>query len=257
MKKSYFTLVFLVVLVTSGMAQTIELEFPYLKGKTYEFHVFQGEKRILLKEDTIPSNGKVKLVIPNQYKGYKGMATWYLTNSKTGGGLDLIINNENFSVSCLDSIPSATSIVYKNTQEQEFFNSNNKEQDALFQKHDAMLTAMRAYPKESVLYTTFETEYATIVKNYTAFSKKLSESSFYAAKFLQIVNLTRGIGTIITVDEHEKANNINRFIVNELDFTLLYTSNHWGGVISGWVQMQTAVIKDDKRLVQDLSLIHI
>ena len=116
MKKS--TALFLIILISCSIkAQTIHLDFPYFAGQTYSFKIFQGDKQITLKEDTIHKGGKVVLVLPKEYKGYKGMAQWYLTNSKTGGGLDLIINNEDFSVTCLDSIPNSESIVYKNTQE--------------------------------------------------------------------------------------------------------------------------------------------
>jgi thiol-disulfide isomerase/thioredoxin len=236
-------------------AQTIHLEFPYFAGQTYEFKIFQGEKQITLKTDTIRKGGKVLLNIPKEYTGYKGMAQWYLTNSKTGGGLDLIINNENFSVSCLDSVPTNESIVYKGTTENIFGKTNYLQQQKLFEKHDAMLAALRAYPKDNTLYEIFDKEYRNIKDQYVVYVKNLTASPLYAAKFRQIVNLTMGIGTIITLDEKEKANNINDFIVNELDFAHLYTSNHWSGVINNWVQLQTMAIKDDSKFVQNTKTI--
>lgn len=236
-------------------AQTINLEFPYFAGQTYEFKIFQGEKQITLTTDTIRKGGKVRLSIPKEYAGYKGMAQWYLTNSKTGGGLDLVINNENFSVSCLDSVPTNESIVYKGTTENIFGKTNYLQQQKLFEKHDAMLAAIRAYPKDNTLYEIFDKEYNSIKDQYAVYVKNLAASPLYAAKFRQIVNLTMGIGTIITLDEKEKANNINDFIVNELDFASLYTSNHWGGVINNWVQLQTMVIKDDSQFVQNAKTI--
>jgi thiol-disulfide isomerase/thioredoxin len=241
----------LVLASFGAKAQTIHLEFPYFAGQTYEFKIFQGEKQITLTTDTIRKGGKVRLSIPKEYAGYKGMAQWYLTNSTTGGGLDLIINNENFSVSCLDSVPTNESIVYKGTTENIFGKTNYLQQQALFAKHDAMLAAIRAYPKEDPLYKTFDKEYNNIKEQYVVYVKNLETSPLYAAKFRQIVNLTMGIGTIITLDEKEKANNINDFIVNKLDFASLYTSNHWGGLINNWVQLQTMAIKDDSQFVQN------
>jgi thiol-disulfide isomerase/thioredoxin len=61
-----------------------------------------------------------------------------------------------------------------------------------------------------------------------------------------------GIGTIITLDEKVKANNINTFITNELDFSVLYTSNHWGGIINSWTEIQIKVLKDDAKMVADV-----
>jgi hypothetical protein len=42
---------------------------------------------------------------------------WYIANSKDGGDLDTVVNNEDFSVPRLAFIPTAKSIVDKNTQE--------------------------------------------------------------------------------------------------------------------------------------------
>jgi thiol-disulfide isomerase/thioredoxin len=251
MKKQLIYFIYILAISSSTTAQTIDLEFPYFAGKTYEFTIFQGDKRITLKSDAIPQSGKVQLTIPENYKGYKGMAQWYLTNSATGGGLDLIINNEDFSVVCFDSIPTAESIVYKNTIENLSDKATYDKQQQLFQRHDALLATKRAYDKESELYKLASTEYNSLIKQYEALTKSLSASTLYAAKFRQIVNLTMGIGTIITLDEKEKANNINDFITNELDFEVLYTSNHWGGIINNWVQLQTMVVKDDTKLIAD------
>ena len=255
MKKNFKHFFFLLFISFSANAQTINLEFPYFAGQTYEFTIFQGEKRIKIKEDTIAKGGKVQLTIPETYKGYKGMAQWYLTNSATGGGLDLIINNEDFSVTCMDSIPTAESIVYKNTTENIFDKANYQKQQKLFEKHDAMLATKRAYEPKSNIYKLAEEEYASIVRQYEVYSNNLNQSSLFAAKFRQIVNLTMGIGTIITLDEKEKANNINAFITHELDFSVLYTSNHWGGIINSWTQIQIKVLKDDVKMLADATTI--
>jgi thiol-disulfide isomerase/thioredoxin len=249
LKKAIFIL--LLIISNSTNAQTINLEFPFFEGKTYEFKIFQGDKMITLKTDTIHKGGKVQLFIPKEYAGYKGIAQWYLTNSTTGGGLDLIINNHDFSVSCLDSIPSNENIKYTGSNENVFSKTNYTEQQQLFEKHDAMLAAVRAYPKNSKLYKICNTEYQSILKQYNTYSKNLAESPLYAATFRQIVNLTMGIGTIITNDQNAKANNINDFIVNDLDFAALYTSNHWGGIINNWVELQKMVIKEDSKLLEN------
>lgn len=254
MKNTFYLAVLL--LVHFGIqAQSIHLEFPYFAGKTYDFTIFQGDKRITLRSDIIPKGGKVHLVLPPAYASYKGMAQWYLTNSATGGGLDLIITNESFSVTCLDSIPTAESIIYKNTQENIFDKANYRKQQALFEKHDAMLATKRAYDAKSELYKIANKEYNSLIKQYESHSKALSASTLYAAKFRQIVNLTMGIGTKITFDENDKANDFNNFMLNELDYEVLYTSNHWGGIIGNWVQLQTKVFKDDAKMVTDAILI--
>jgi thiol-disulfide isomerase/thioredoxin len=255
MKNKILAVALLMLSTIALQAQTITLEFPYFAGYTYDFKIFQGDKLITLKKDTIPNGGKVQLTIPKEYADYKGMGQWYLTNSETGGGLDLIINNEDFSVSCFDSIPTSESIVYKNTKENLFDKANYQKQQKLFEKHDAMLATTKAYKHDTKIYKRALKEYESLKKEYVVYTKGLSNSPLYAAKFRQIVNVTMGIGTLITQDEIEKANNINTFLVEELDYNVLYTSNHWYGVINNWVQLQTMVFKDDAKMIADAKTI--
>jgi len=236
-------------------AQTISLEFPYFAGKTYEFKIAQGVKQIVLQNDTIPKDGKVILQIPPKYKDYKGMAMWYLTNSEKGGGLEMVINSEDFSVTCLDSIPTNESIIYKNTTENTFLFSNYQEQQSLFAKHDAMLYATRAYKENHSLYPIFANEYNATLKEYTQFVERLKNTTLYAARFREITNITMGIGSIITQDEHLKAQNINSIIVDQMDFEVLYTSNHWTGIINSFVQLQSMVLKNDAQFAADTKTI--
>ncbi|PQJ81924.1 peroxiredoxin family protein [Polaribacter glomeratus] len=248
-------LISLFITSIGATAQTITLEFPYFAGQTYEFKIVQGNKHVVLQEDTIPKDGKVQLQILEKYKGYKGMAMWYLTNSKTGGGLELVINNEDFSVTCLQAVPTTQGIIYKNTKENIFEKSAQKEQQAIFAKHDAMLAATRAYDKNTPLYGSFNKEYNRILKEYATYVKKLKNTNLYAARFIEIINLTKGLGTIISQDEVLKAKNINAIIVNNLEYKVLYTSNFWGAVINTWVQLQTNVLKNDAQFTADAKTI--
>ncbi len=256
MKKRYIYVIALCISCATATAQTISLEFPYFAGNTYEFKIVQGNKHIVLQKDTIPKGGNVQLKIPLKYKGYKGMAMWYITNSATGGGLEMVINNEDFSVSCLDSIPSTKNIIYTNSPENIFLKSSSQEQQALFAKHDAMLAATKAYTdKNSRLYRVFNKEYTRVLKAYNKYAKKLQDTNLYAARFREITNLTMGIGSIITQDENIKAKNINMIIVHQLDFEALFTSNHWGGVLNTWVQLHVNVLKNDAQLISDTTTI--
>jgi len=255
MNKKFLYLTGLFLASFGATAQTITIEFPYFAGKTYDFKIVQGNELIVLQNDTIPKGGKVQLTIPEKYKGYKGMALWYITNSRDGGGLDLVINNEGFSVTCLDSIPSPKSIVYENTKENIFAANNYQEQQAIFAKHDAMLYATRAYDKSHALYPVFEKEYAVIIEAYNQYVRELKKTDLYAARFREITNITMGVGTIITQDENLKAANINDIIVNQLDYEVLYTSNHWGGIINTWVQLQTMVLKDDGQMIKEARIL--
>ncbi len=256
MKNTFICIALIHLSCMGATAQNITLEFPYFVGKTYEFKIVQGTKHIVLQKDTIAQGGNVQLQIPPKYKGYKGMAMWYITNSATGGGLEMVINNEDFSVSCLAKIPTSKNIIYSNSPENLFMHSNHQEQQALFAKHDAILSATKAYTdKNSRLHHVFSKEYIRILQEYRRYVKRLKNTKLYAARFREITNLTRGIGTIISQDENLKAKNINTIIVNQLDYEVLFTSNHWSGIINTWVQLQVNVLKNDAQFINDASTI--
>jgi hypothetical protein len=115
--------------------------------------------------------------------------------------------------------------------------------------------ATRAYDKSHKLYPVFEKEYSVILKEYDHYVKALKNTNLYAARFREITNLTMGIGSVITQDEKGKAQNINNSIVNQIDYAVLYTSNHWGGIINAWVQLQTVVLKYDEQFIAQAKLI--
>lgn len=67
-KKTKINTIILVLIFAANLsnAQSINIEFPYFAGQTYEFKIFKGEQYITLQEDTIPKNGKVKLQLPKK-----------------------------------------------------------------------------------------------------------------------------------------------------------------------------------------------
>jgi uncharacterized membrane protein len=36
---------------------------------------------------------------------------------------------------------------------------------------------------------------------------------------------------------------------------VLYTSNHWGGIINTWVQLQIMVLKNDKQMIKEARIL--
>lgn len=256
MKKNL--LVATVVLLCSCIeanSQTIDLEFPHLAGKTYDFKLVQGSKHVTISSDTIKKDGKMQFRIPKEYTGYKGMAMWYLTNSSTGGGLDLVVNNENFSVSCLDSVYTDATIVFKNTKENELLKASAKEQALLFEQYDAMTKATKAFSKEDSSYPLFMSELEKCEQKYQQYYARLKASPLFAAKFRLLDNMSRGIGSIITQDMALKAQDFNRIVVQELDYNDLYTSNHWYRIISSWLDLQTQLVKNDTQLLTDIKTV--
>jgi len=236
-------------------AQKIEMYFPHFAGKTYDFIIFQGDKQKTLLQGTIPEGGRFSLSIPKEYAPYTGMSRWLITNSKDGGGLDMLIPGKDFSVSCQEAIPTETNIIYKgNTQNQEL-NDLYKQQQAIYARYSTMLQATKTFPETDKNYPIFQQEYEAQKKSYQDFQSSFSKDPDYAKGLIRIINAYNGIGTEIIENETQKADNIARFIANNLDPQILYTSGYWTGTISSWVSLHTQVMQDLNRFVEDFSKI--
>ena len=248
MKKSFLALLFFLAAfsVRSLSAQEVALHFPYFAGQGYHFIVIQGDKSDTVGLGVIPSDGRLTLRLPETRKKYAGMARWMLTS---GGGLDFVLNGENFSVECLSATPNESNIVYRGTRENDFLNANFREQERLLAQYEAMQLAVQAYPPDAPLYATFDAEKRRVEQAYATFQENLSKTDLYAARFREIVNVTRGMGTTLGGDEARKAAETDDFISRRMSWPALYTSNHWGGVIYSWMQMHLYVIQSDSALL--------
>lgn len=236
-------------------AQKIEMSFPYFAGKTYDFVIFQGDKQQTIFQGIIPVSGKFTIIIPKAYAPYTGMSRWLITGTKEGGGLDMLISGKDFSVSCQEAEPSEKNIIYKGNNENQQLNDLYKQQQEIFARHDAMLQATRAYPKTDKNYALFEQESETQKKSYTAFQTSFSKDPQYAKDLIRMINMTQGIGTELFDKEEKKADNIAKYVAQEMDFKVLYTSGYWSRVISSWVSIHTQVLQDPYRFVEDFSRI--
>ncbi len=227
---------------TPAFAQEITLHFPYFSGKNWDLIFLRGDGQDTVLRGVIPEDGRVLLRLPEDRPRYQGMARWML---REGGGLDMVVNGENFSVECLSDRPNEENIVYRGSEENAFLNRNHREQERLLLQYDAVRMVLQAYPKDSPLHKTAKKEKKHLEKAWANFHDQLAASPLYAARFREIVNLTRGISRGLEQSESEKAIEMDDFITRRMRWEALYTSNHWSGIIYSWVQMHTQAIKDD------------
>lgn len=236
--------------------QSIKMNFPYLKGKTYDFIIFNGDKQKKVVQGIIPENGIFILQIPDEYKPYTGMSRWLITNSKEGGGLDMVISGKDFSVSCKERVPDEANIVYSGNSEITELNELNKQQQNIVMKYSVMNQALKIYSPADQNFSVFGQECKKQELAFRSFHQELTEHPDYAKRFLAIVNITLGLGTELFDDEKKRADNIAEYIAGEMDWNTLYTSGHWTTVISSWIDIHTEVLKDDKRFVKDFTRIN-
>ncbi|HWV67838.1 hypothetical protein, partial [Chitinophaga sp.] len=152
--------IFLSIVLSLGMqAQNIQMTFPHFAGKSYDFIIFRGKEAKTVFQGTIPADGKFTLSVPKEYGPYTGMSRWLITGTQEGGGLDMLIPGHDFSVVCTEAQPNDENIIYTGNPEIPELTGLYKKQQDIFAKHDAMLQATKAFPKNDKNYPAFEKEY--------------------------------------------------------------------------------------------------
>ncbi|MHA7610109.1 alkyl hydroperoxide reductase [Elizabethkingia meningoseptica] len=253
-KNSIITFI-LMLFSISIKAQNINMYFPHFAGKTYDFIIFQGGQQRTIYQGTIPLDGKFTLSIPEEYRPYKGMSRWLITGTKEGGGLDMFIPGRDFSVSCNEAMPDNSNIIYVNNDYNKELNGLHKKQESILSRYEVMNQAVQVFSAEDKNYSIFKTEFQKQKNAYSDFQQQLNWKSDYISHFLQIVNITRGLGIHLKEKQEDKAKDINNYITNQLNWEDLYTSGHWNTIIDSWVSIHTRVIKDTKRLAKDYGVI--
>lgn len=250
--------VFLLLFSLACQAQTIVMEFPAFAGKTFDFVIFQGDKTIKIYEnDTIPPNGIISLVIPNEYAPYTGMCRWLITNTDEGGGLDMAVPGYGFIVTCLSQQPSINNIQWHGHDAMNELNRLYKEQQLIIDKFETISKATQLYGVKHPLHIPLNTEKKTLQTKYIAFRQALKKNSNHNARLLPILSLLYGIPHKLTDKNDEKAKFTNEYMVNELDYNDLYTSGHWTNIIQSWVQMHTQMTTNKDQFVKDFTSIHL
>ncbi|GAB6121052.1 redoxin domain-containing protein [Dysgonomonas termitidis] len=253
-----FLLVFTTFTIAAAYSQSVELNFPHFAGQKWHFRAFRGEGKDTIATGTLDGQGRAKLVLPDRMNGFRGMTQWQLTG---GGGLDMIFaGGENFSVSCPEAQPSEETIVYTGTRENVYLNSRYRRQQDILGRIDAMRMAAEAYKDNNELLSIFNTELQNQEQAYTLLQEETAANPLYAARFAQVVDVTRGLPPVLASGQEEIAGLLKDFVLDRLDPEALYTSGHWAGVLEqlmDWYsykeENRPAFISDMIRLVNRIS----
>lgn len=215
-------------------AQSISLDFPYFAGDAWVLQAFRGERMDTIASGALNQKGKTAILLPENYKNYTGMSRWMLAK---GGGVDMILTGkENIAISCLHPDPAVGGISFNNTPENTYLRERYGEQDKILQRIEALQMAVSAYVgSTSKLLFVLDKELAEQKSAYVRLQQQTTEEKKYAARFSEIVNVTRGLGKTLWDDWQESANALSAFIINDMDINALYTSGHWQGILNQWL----------------------
>ena len=213
-------------------AQSISLYFPHFAGAEYDFYLYQGVSSDTIQHGVIGEDGKLTLTIPEQYKLYKGMSRWMLRN---GGGLDFVITGNDFSVSCMESMPNDNNIVHQGNPENDFTRQYYSIQQHLFEKIRVIRATQRVCQTDTLssIYLAVENEMKHLKEAFSQHQQEKRNSPLYAAHYLRIsdfLNFTPLYSLSDTEEEHRVE--MLRFVERELSMDMLFTSGLWENVIS-------------------------
>lgn len=211
-------------------AQNIDIHFPYFAGKEYAFLLNRGLVKDTVQTGTIDADGRVTLSIPEYLKPYAGRGSWRVIGS---GGIDFIVNNEDFSISCEDSVPQKNSIFYTGSRENDLLNRYESELLPLFQRLN-LLSKDNAVRNKFSLPLSFFLEMRSIQRDYTIFREKLAGDSSYAAFFMKTMNYMRRLGSRFynQYEQKEFRDDFTHYIIDEIDITRLFYSGIWMSAMS-------------------------
>ncbi len=245
-----FALILNFLLLCSDLyAQKIHLYFPHFASHQYEWKIFQGKQELTVRSGTIPKDGLVSLTMPEAYQDYRGMTRWLL---KKGGGLDMIYTGNNFSVECLSEKPGPDNIIYTGNLENDFLKAQHRRQQNILDKMGAINHLLQVYAPDEDLHKTALTEQSLLRQAFDQVQADRTKSTFYAARFGEIVDFTRGIADKIYENQDDHIAYFNDFVTHTLDFKNLYTSGHWDQVLHHWLMMNIRSEHRDQAFTQRL-----
>lgn len=248
MKKQIITALLVVLWVSYAQSQTVQLDFKHFAGKEYTWLIVYGDKQDTVSTGKLDKVGKVTLQLPQKYKDYVGMSRFML---KEGGGLDLVINNENFTVRSSEAQPNESNIVYTGSPENEFLMQEATKQQKVLAKAELAAAGLQLYTKSDAIYPSFKTEQQALDLQFKTIQNETARSPLYAARFREFVNYLTNTGSSLTQAPEQKQQYLNAFVRAKLDLDALYTSNHWSNVLGQWFSTHVNVTKNDSLLIDD------
>lgn len=233
---------------TNLLAQSVTLDFPHFAGQEWYMTAFRGDGKDTITTGKLDEQGKTKIILPEKYKNHRGMTQWLL---RKGGGLDIIIaGGENVSVSCLEAQPSEESIKYTQSSENTYLIDRYARQQRILAKVDAMRMSAEVYKDDNELLPVLKKELNKQEQVYNRLQDETAINPMYAARFAQIVDITRGLPPTLSGNE-DTGVVLKDFILNNLDIYSLYTSGHWQAVIGQWLDWYAYHPENEALLIED------
>ncbi len=229
-------------------SQSIQIDFKQFAGQEYTLLLYQGEKSDTIVVGKLDSEGRTTLTLPPRYKDYVGIVGFGLTQ---GGGLDLVVNKENFTVQCSEAQPNENNIHYIGSPENEYLLSHYKTQQKILNQARIAGDIFQTYEESDPLYQKFKNEQPSLESQFNTLQAETARSPLYAARFIEFNNFVRGVGSNLHQTPEEKMYDLKSIVRTQLDIDALYTSGLWSNVLGSWYSIHKNGIKNDSILLDD------
>jgi peroxiredoxin len=219
-----------IIFAAIASAQTITVRFPHFAEKKYVFSLYRGTKVDTIQTGIIGKDGQVALVVPDDKKGYVGIGAW----AAEGGELKFIVDKENFSIECVDPVPSENTIVYKGSVENDILKNYRLRQNILFQELSTVFQIRETSAADDSIRLTYEQQLPQLEKTFELYQKELAENKSYSAFYLRTINFLSGLGSRLYPADDTTAlrTDLVRYIAEEVNVDYLYNSDLWNYLIS-------------------------
>jgi len=233
----------------SAQSQTINIELNHFGGKGYKYVVARGAKFDTIATAKLNKEGKTTIVFKDRYKAYKGMSRFLLDD---GGGLELVINEENFTVRCTGEVLTADKLQFTGSPENEYLTSHSVKKQKLLQKAQIAGAVLTTYNTADAVYAPFEKEQQQLNEQYKVLKNANSKNQLYAARLIEIFDFLMGNSSDLKDSNEKKMEEANTFVLSKVSMEDLYASGYWTDVWTSWLQLQLMQSKDDSKLLSNL-----
>ncbi|MDR0542934.1 MAG: redoxin domain-containing protein, partial [Dysgonamonadaceae bacterium] len=118
--------------------------------------------------------------------------------------------------------------------ENDWLRKQTQEQNLLFAKADVIFRGRGLYRNDKELSVVFDREAGVLKNSYEQFARTVASNKTYASDYLRINAFLSGIVSRLYApdEENQRRDDLRRFVVNDLDMDVLYTSGRWNHLIS-------------------------
>ncbi|MNQ36217.1 thiol-disulfide oxidoreductase [compost metagenome] len=247
--KQFLLTVITILTTLIAQSQTINIDLNRFGGKGYKYVVAQGAKFDTIAKGKLNKEGKTTIVFKDRYKAYKGMSRFLLDD---GGGLELVINKENFTVRCTGEVLTADNLQFTGSPENVYLADHSIKKQKLLQKAQIAGTVLITYNAADAVYAPFEKEQQQLNEQYKVLKNVNSKSPLYAAGLIEIFDFLMGNSSDLKDSNEKKMEEANTFVLSKVNMDDLYASGYWTDVWNSWLQLQLMQSKDDAKLLSNL-----